>query len=242
MLASEPLIQSAWRVHLALLPFVVAGATWVIPPQAFALSSLAFSLSAWMALWALIQRGLPDHHPYEQFGLANTITSIRAAITVAIFAGISTTSTLPADSRALWVVVVAVVLALVLDGFDGHAARATGQQSAFGARFDMEVDAMLALVTVVLLWQLDKCGPWVLGLGVMRYLFLAAAYRFPQLAAPLFPSTRRKVICVIQVAGLCVMLAPVVQPPLSTMIGTVALALLIGSFLRDTLWLMKKAS
>ena len=37
-------------------------------------------------------------------------------------------------------------VALILDGVDGKVARRTRNASAFGARFDMEVDAFLILV------------------------------------------------------------------------------------------------
>ena len=37
--------------------------------------------------------------------------------------------------------------------------------SAFGARFDMETDALLLLVLAALAWQFDKAGAWVLASG-----------------------------------------------------------------------------
>lgn len=188
---------------------------------------------------AQFQRGLPGH-PHARFGPANTITAVRAAITLTVAAAIPMASTLALDSTAWWVPVAAVFLVLILDGVDGHVVRVTGQQSAFGARFDMEVDAFLGLVVVVLLWQAGKCGVWVLALGTMRYVFVAAAYRYPWLAAPLFASLRRRVVCVIQIASLGVMLMPVVQPPLSTLIGIVALVLLSASFRRDSVWLLRR--
>ena len=148
---------------------------------------------------------------------------------------------LGADTASLWVPVSVVLLALLLDGLDGRLARSTGQLSVFGARFDMEIDALLALVVAVLLWQLEKVGVWVLGLGALRYLFIGASLVVPALDRPLFPSFRRKLVCVIQVAGLCLMLVPLVSPRESAVIGIVALTLLCGSFLRDVLWLLDRA-
>ena len=40
-----------------------------------------------------------------------------------------------------------------LDGVDGWLARRSGIASAFGARFDMEIDALLILVLAVLAWR-----------------------------------------------------------------------------------------
>lgn len=215
-------------------------ALWVMPPARFALPSLAVSLIGWAGVWLLVQRGLPQHG-YPQFGLANTITATRAAITVAVAAVIPMADALTPVSGGLWSVAVAVLLALLLDGVDGYVARTSGQPSGFGARFDMEVDAAMALVISVLLWQLDKCGAWVLGLGLMRYAFVLAAWRNPALAAPLFPSQRRRVICVVQIASLCLMLVPAVAPSMAAVVGGVALLLLAASFLRDTIWLLQRS-
>lgn len=55
------------------------------------------------------------------------------------------------------------IVALVLDGGDGRVARRTGTTSALGARFDMEVDALLVLV--LSLHVARDLGPWVLAIG-----------------------------------------------------------------------------
>ena len=63
-------------------------------------------------------------------------------------------------------------VALVLDWVDGQVARRTGTVTAFGARFDMEVDAFLILVLSV--YVAGSFGPWVLAIGLARYALLAA--------------------------------------------------------------------
>ena len=66
---------------------------------------------------------------------------------------------------------------LALDGLDGWAARgARASPRRFGARFDMEVDALLILALAALAAGLGKAGPWVLGLGLMRYGFVLAGW------------------------------------------------------------------
>lgn len=200
--------------------------------------ALAIIVAGWAILGVSIRRGLPGH-PHARFGLANTITAARAAIAVAVAATIPMASGVAPDSQVWWIPLAAVTVALILDGVDGRVARATGQHSAFGARFDMEVDAFLALVVAVLVWQLGKGGVWVLALGALRYAFVAAGFWFSRLTAPLFASTRRKVICVVQIASLAAMLMPVLSPPLTSLIGIVALMLLSFSFLRDTVWLLR---
>ena len=45
--------------------------------------------------------------------------------------------------------------------------------SAFGARFDMETDAATVFGLSLLVWLCDQAGPWVLAIGLMRYIFVA---------------------------------------------------------------------
>jgi hypothetical protein len=60
------------------------------------------------------------------------------------------------------------------------------------------------------------------------------------LQRPLFPSTRRKVVCVVQLAGLILALLPWIEPPLSASIAAVSLAALTYSFVVDCLWLWRR--
>src|SRR6185437_12999615 len=64
--------------------------------------------------------------------------------------------------------------ALVLAGVDGWAARRSGFASRFGARFDMESDALFVLALAALVYRTGQAGAWVLTLGAMRYIFVAA--------------------------------------------------------------------
>src|SRR5439155_607224 len=78
--------------------------------------------------------------------------------------------------------VAASTIATVLDGADGWLARRTRMESAFGARFDTEVDALLIQVLAVLAWRWGKAGPWVLVSGLLRYLFLLSGWLWPHAA------------------------------------------------------------
>ena len=78
------------------------------------------------------------------------------------------------------VLVALAAVALALDAVDGRVARRTGTASARGARFDMEVDAVLVLVLSGYVAAL--LGPWTLAIGAMRYVF-AVAGRIAALAA-----------------------------------------------------------
>jgi phosphatidylglycerophosphate synthase len=133
------------------------------------------------------------------------------------------------------------LLATALDGVDGWLARRHGIASDFGARFDMEIDALLILALAILVSQFEKAGAWVIASGLLRYLFVGAGSYWPWLRAPLPPSRRRQAICVLQIIALTLALVPAIQPPLSTMLAAAALASLAASFLMDILWLWRRA-
>ena len=175
-------------------------------------------------------------HPHTRFGPANYVTTIRAAL-VALVAGVIGH---PAAPGALWAVVGLTAVTGALDGLDGWLARRTRMVSAFGARFDMETDALLILVLSILVWRHDKAGAWVLLCGLMRYGFVAASWRLSWLAQPLPSTWRGKAVAVGQVIGLSVALAPVVPAPPSAIVAAAALAALVWSFAIDIRWLSRR--
>lgn len=234
--------QASARKVLVWISLMVLAGTGLLTYLANAYYTVPLSVFAvWGSVTWLVQRGLKDH-PYPSFGMANTITAFRAG-SVAVLAGtIPVAEHLAQASNStgglfLWFMCTLVVLLLALDGVDGFLARKTGMSSNFGARFDMEVDAFLALVIAAFLWQSDKLGIWVLGLGLMRYAFVLASVWLKPLQAPLFPSIRRKTICVLQITCLCLMLMPLINASEGTIIGSFALLCLSASFLRDIHWL-----
>jgi phosphatidylglycerophosphate synthase len=180
-------------------------------------------------------------HGHDRFGAANIVTTLRAAMTAMIGAAMPVfgQSAPILDDSCLWAIAAMAVSALALDGIDGHLARRTGTESAFGARFDMEVDALLILILSLFAVLLGKAGIWLLAIGLMRYIFVAAQLFVPALRGALPQSMRRKSVCVIQAGALCLMLLPVIAPPLSVAISAVALALLAYSFLVDVVFLLK---
>jgi len=165
-------------------------------------------------------------HPFARFGPANQVTTVRALL-AALVAGLI--GEVPHPAFAIGV----AAAATLLDGVDGWLARRTRMASAFGARYDMEIDALLIQVLAMLVWRDGKAGPWVLASGLWRYAFVGAGRVWPWLRRPLTPTVRAKAICVIQIAGLLLALLPEVEPPLSSMIAAAALAALSYSFLAD---------
>lgn len=199
--------------------------------------------SATLFVAAMIVAGGHAHgrHPFHRFGPANQVTTARLALVcaVAALAGEAKAAPTAADGFA-WMVAVMAIAVAVLDGVDGRLARNTGMSSAFGARFDMETDALLIMALSVLAWEWGKADAWILLAGLMRYLFVAASYVWPWLGGELFVSVRRKTICVLQIMGLTALLLPFVQPPQSTWLA-IALVVTLGySFLADSIWLWQR--
>jgi phosphatidylglycerophosphate synthase len=173
-----------------------------------------------------------QHHPYPHFGAANYVTLIRALLTVSLIV----IAARPPASALAWIAGWTAGAIAALDGIDGWLARRSRMSSAFGARFDMETDAALLLVLSVLAWRYDKAGLWVLLIGLMRYLFVAAGWLMAWLTRPLTPTRRGRVVAIVQMVTLAVIL--VVPRPVASTAAAVSLMLLVWSFAVDVrrLW------
>ncbi|MCO5732480.1 CDP-alcohol phosphatidyltransferase family protein [Rhizobium sp. SSA_523] len=201
---------------------------------------LAAAILAVMFLFVLM--GLPRHR-HARFGYGNAVTAIRAGLVSLVAATILSSQSFAEGEVTvlIWSMVAATCLALALDGVDGSLARLFRQQSELGARFDMEVDAFLILMLSIACFVLDKAGAWVMAIGMMRYAFVAAQWLFPALRAELFASVRRKLVCVIQVAALCLAVVPGLAQPFTGALCAICLLLLAYSFAVDTAWLITRS-
>jgi phosphatidylglycerophosphate synthase len=187
-----------------------------------------------------VERGLTAHHPHPRLGVANQITLTRAAISCLIAARTIDPASLGAPER--WELVALAGAALLLDGADGWAARRQGLASQFGARFDMEVDAFAILVLAIAVVKAAAVPHWVLAIGAMRYLLLAARRVVPLLRRPLPPGPvadrRRKTIAVVQSVALLIALAPSTSASWAATTCAAALVLLAYSFAADVVILL----
>ncbi|MGM0521450.1 MAG: CDP-alcohol phosphatidyltransferase family protein [Pseudomonadota bacterium] len=189
------------------------------------------ALLVYVLIGALIVR----FWPHGALGWANRVTLVRSAL-VALIAGglIANASTV---GQWQWLGIAAT--ALLLDGVDGFVARRAHCQSDFGARFDMELDALLILLLCLALITTAELGPWVLLIGAMRYGFVLASGVYPWLKAPLFTSWRRKAVCVWQVSALLLALTPLTPSGVSALLALSALITLVYSFGVDVWWLYR---
>ena len=229
-------------VHSAVAGIVLPTIVAVI---AAACAANYLTLSAWLParLLALVGlgaaciiQGLPFHSPHACFGAANRTTVARGVL-VAFLAALLFEH---ADGRVEFVVLSVAVLAATLDAVDGWLARRTGTSSAFGARFDMETDAVFILVMSIWAWRLGKVGSWVIIGGLLRYAFVLATMLVPPLRGDLPPSFRRKTIAAVQMIALLVVVAPFVPASDSAPIAALALLALATSFGIDIAWLLRR--
>ncbi len=202
---------------------------------AFPLTAALLFLLGAAPLLALLPRWLPG----RRFGRANTVTATRLAFTCVLAAALVAQ---PWSGALAWSLVALATAALVLDGFDGWLARRYREASGFGARFDLEADALFMLVLALLVAAVGKAGPWILLAGLWRYGFVAAVLLWPALRRPLPPSGRRKAVFVVQAVLLIACLAPSLSPLLAPWLAGLGLAALSASFGLDLLWLIRNRS
>ena len=236
-----PLLRDA-GLHIALVGGGLAAAILgALGAEIFSWRGAAATVLAYGTMAVLIMAGLTRHAHPPRFGLANAITLSRAAMTALIF-GIAAEclfGVLPVLGVALrWGLAGLAGLILVLDGLDGQAARRHGMASPFGARFDMEADALFILALCFVVTSGGIVGPWLLACGGVRYAFLVACRLNPCLATPLPPLLRRKAIYVAQASAPILAIVPLCPPGLAWQLCAGAFLLVLYSFGADCLWLL----
>lgn len=217
------------------LECVAMGATWWLldlPASYLAVALTLFGLLSGLVAWTHPGR---EREPGSGLGPANRVTYARGMLVVAVVALVPYVG--GAGAGAYWWIILLSTVAMALDGVDGRVARRTGTATAFGARFDMELDAALLLGLSLLAWGSGKVGLWILLVGGMRYLFVGAGRIWPFLEGELPESTRRKTVCVVQGIALLVCLGPIIPSWTASAVGGTALVLLTYSFAVDVRWL-----
>ncbi|WP_076264006.1 CDP-alcohol phosphatidyltransferase family protein [Intrasporangium flavum] len=177
-------------------------------------------------------------------GPADRVTLLRAVLTCGVAALVTDAAVGPAGADAGTRTAALVVLASVglsLDAVDGRVARRTGTVSAFGARFDMESDAVLILVLAV--HVAGDLGQWVLAVGAARYLLLLAQRFAPWLRRGVPARRWRKAVAAYQGVGLTAAASGLLAPAVAVGVVGLGLAALAVSFGTEaaTLWRLRGA-
>jgi phosphatidylglycerophosphate synthase len=191
-----------------------------------------------LVLAALITR----HSRARSFGKADVVTLVRG-VGVCFLAGLALQA-LAGSLAAPGVLIMIIIgtLCLTLDGVDGRVARARGETSAFGARFDVETDAAMLVVLSVAVAALGIAGWWVLAIGTMRYGYVATSLIVPALRTPLPHRYSAKVIAVAQAVALLAALTLRLihgEHWLTNTFLLAALASLCWSFGRSVIWQLR---
>lgn len=220
--------QAAWA-GLQVFLLGVLGSTVGLGSLGWA-AGLAYAFATWALLSNAMQRsGTGSLGPADRVTLARGLLVGGVTALVADHAG---------EGVSPATVVTFAAVALALDFVDGQVARRTGTASALGARLDMEVDAFLILVLSVHVAL--AFGPWVLTIGAMRYVFVAASWVMSWLRADLPPSYARKTVAAVQ--GIVLVVAASGLLPGAVFFVGLALAALLWSFGRDLAWLWRNAA
>ena len=162
---------------------------------------------------------------------ASWVTLVRAALAAAV-------AVLAVFSNDTALLVTLATVALVLDAVDGWVARRTGKITAFGARFDGEVDAFLILALSV--YVAPIYGWWVLAIGLARYAFGAGEWLLPWMRAPLPRRRWRVVVAAAQGVVLTIAAAGVLPRSLTQALLAAALAALAASMGECVWWLWRR--
>jgi len=173
-------------------------------------------------------------YPHGALGLCNIVTLVRLVLVAALIVPVL------AGGSAQWSIFWLAAAALSLDAVDGWFARRQRLTSAFGARFDMEVDAALGLILACNAFAAGTVGPLVLLLGLPRYAFGLAGLILPWMTRPLPDRFGRKLACVIQIGALVGVQPAILPPTVAEGAILVAALALAGSFGRDILWLWQR--
>lgn len=238
-LGSSPLAGALASLGATAL-LVLAASLGLVAGLGTSWSTAPLALLLFLPIGFLVFRFI-DAHPHHRFGPANAVTVLRGGLAAVIGTFVWEYERLEGagGEPLLLGLVGATLVALALDGVDGMLARRTGLVSRFGERFDMETDAFLILVLCALAYASGKAGAFVMLIGLMRYGFCLWASVDERLRRPLAPSFRRKAVCVLQIALLCLVLVPLVPPATSNGLAAAALLALAWSFAVDIAALLR---
>lgn len=200
-----------------------------------AATGLAAALILYGVLAAVAGWAFSRNYAFDAIGFCNLVTLFRLALVSSLAASFF------APQEAVFAVLSVAVTAFLLDGVDGWMARRSGLTSEFGARFDVEVDSVFALLLAGLAVHAGL-HPLVILLGLPRYLFGAAQTLWPRLVRPLAPRFSRKVVCVVQIAVLIFLLMPWFDPSLRHGTALLCGGLVLWSFAVDIRAILRTAS
>jgi phosphatidylglycerophosphate synthase len=176
------------------------------------------------ALLVVVCRGA--HTPSGVFGWGNALTTLRFALASAVG--------LVPPSVPLWALGATVLTVFALDGLDGWVAKRRGEACAFGAYFDMETDAYFVLLIGIVLVLRGRYGAWVLGVGLLRYVYVLTLALIPARGGEQPRSSFGRHAFTSLMLGLT--LGLMLGEPFGTVATALGCGLVTASFLRSFYW------
>jgi phosphatidylglycerophosphate synthase len=177
----------------------------------------------------LLGLGRGRYTPAGTFGSANAVTLLRLVLI---------TSLASIGLRLGGEVAALIMLAVfALDGLDGWLARSRQLASGFGARFDMECDALLVLVGSLLLYLRGSLPAFILLPGALRYAYVLAIAWLPSRGREAPRSLIGRYVFAIMVLSMCASLWPF--EPWHRPLALLATLLIAYSFAHSVYWLLK---
>lgn len=189
-------------------------------------------------LWWGLKR---NYRPNEEtllptLGYGNGITVARGVL-VSLLAGFLL---IPEPTTAVaWLPAIFYSIACILDYLDGYVARLTNHATILGEMLDMEFDGLGMLIAIGVAIRYGQLPYWYLFLGFGRQLFLFGIWLWHRRGLPTFELTEsenRRIIAGFQMGFVCVILWPILTPPLTTIVCLLFSIPLTASFGRD--WLV----
>jgi CDP-diacylglycerol--glycerol-3-phosphate 3-phosphatidyltransferase len=169
----------------------------------------------------------------DSLGIATAVTFARGLATAAVAGFITVPEPV---GRAAWLPAGLFVITVALDWVDGRLARQYGETTVLGAKLDLEFDGLCLLVGGLLGIAYGVLPPWYLAVGLARPTFVASRWlhrRRGRSVGSVPPSDVRRPLTGLQMVVCSIALLPVVSPPVSTVLATVAMVPFIGVFVRD---------
>lgn len=166
--------------------------------------------------------------PSGRFGWANRTTALRLG-------ALGLLPVLPPD--ATWTVVALGLTVLAADGVDGWLARRLDLSSEFGEFFDKETDTLFLLLLCVLTAFRGALPVWIVGLGILRYVFVMTLFALQPHASKEERSSVAQYIYVSVVVALLAAFLP--YPSVYQPLVLVATGALLYSFGRDFVWIVR---
>lgn len=233
-LAGPPPFRRADTIQAHVGLMALGGVAVIVAAQAVlagTVPGLLGAITVFLAVCRAVAIGIRRGYPHDRIGGCNAVTLLRAALACALLAP------LVGGHGAGWAVAGLAGIGLVLDGLDGHLARRSGLVSRFGARFDIEADAGLALVLSLHILAGTAVGAEIMVLGLIRYAFVLGGWAWPWLRADLPDRRWRKTICVLQLSVLILLQTPLPTPDQAIILARLTALALTGSFAVDIRWL-----